>query len=65
MYSRSFFDPDGHGWQVMWIDPAALEQGPEAFAASSSALGPPDRADRGDRAQVLDQHPVDGESALA
>jgi hypothetical protein len=31
----------------------------------SSALGPPDRADRGDRAQVLDQHPVDGESALA
>src|SRR3954451_2623459 len=31
----------------------------------SSALGPPDRAHRGDRAQVLDQHPVDGESALA
>ena len=31
----------------------------------SSALGPPDRADRGDRAQVLDQHPVDGEPALA
>ena len=31
----------------------------------SSALGPPHRADRGDRAQVLDQHPVDGESALA
>jgi predicted lactoylglutathione lyase len=34
MYSRSFFDPDGHGWQVMWMDPAAVEQGPEAFAAS-------------------------------
>jgi hypothetical protein len=31
----------------------------------SSALRPPHRADRGDRAQVLDQHPVDGESALA
>jgi hypothetical protein len=31
----------------------------------SSALGSPDRADRGDRAQVLDQQPVDGESALA
>ena len=31
----------------------------------SSALGPPHRADRGDRAQVLDQHPVDGESTLA
>src|SRR6195952_2438867 len=20
MYSRSFFDLDGHGWQVMWMD---------------------------------------------
>jgi predicted lactoylglutathione lyase len=35
MYSRSFYDLDGHGWQVMWMDPAAAEQGPEAFAASS------------------------------
>jgi uncharacterized protein len=34
MYSRSFFDLDGHGWQVMWMDPVAAEQGPEAFAAS-------------------------------
>ncbi len=34
MYSRSFFDLDGHGWQVMWMDPAAADQGPEAFAAS-------------------------------
>ena len=34
MYSRSFFDLDGHGWQVMWMDPAAAEEGPEAFAAS-------------------------------
>src|SRR3954453_5410693 len=34
MYSRSFFDLDGHGWQVMWMDPAAAEQGPEAFMAS-------------------------------
>src|ERR1700742_1552711 len=33
MYSRSFFDLDGHGWQVMWMDPGAAEQGPEAFAA--------------------------------
>ena len=32
MYSRSFFDLDGHGWQVMWMDPAA--QDPETFAAS-------------------------------
>ena len=35
MYSRSFFDLDGHGWQVMWMDPAAAEQGPEAFAGSA------------------------------
>ena len=41
MYSRSFFDLDGHGWQVMWMDPAAAEQGPEAFAASmQDADGP-------------------------
>ena len=34
MYSRSFFDLDGHGWQVMWMDPAAVEKGPAAFAES-------------------------------
>ena len=37
MYSRSFFDLDGHGWQVMWMDPVAAEQGPEEFAASADA----------------------------
>jgi predicted lactoylglutathione lyase len=37
MYSRSFYDLDGHGWQVMWMDPAAAEQGPEAFAGSDAA----------------------------
>jgi predicted lactoylglutathione lyase len=21
MYTRSFFDLDGHGWQVMWMNP--------------------------------------------
>jgi predicted lactoylglutathione lyase len=39
MYSRSFYDLDGHGWQVMWMDPAAAEQGPEEFAASSQDGG--------------------------
>ena len=34
MCSRSSFDLDGHGWQVMWMDPAAAQQGPEEFAAS-------------------------------
>jgi predicted lactoylglutathione lyase len=33
MYTRSFYDLDGHGWQVMWMDPAAAEQGPEVAAA--------------------------------
>jgi uncharacterized protein len=33
MCSRSFFDLDGHGWQVMWMDPAA-QTGPEEFATS-------------------------------
>ena len=33
MYGRSFEDPDGHSWEVMWMDQAAVEQGPEAFAA--------------------------------
>ena len=39
MYSRSFFDLDGHGWQVMWMDPAAAAQGPEASAASVQDAG--------------------------
>jgi predicted lactoylglutathione lyase len=32
MYSRSFYDLDGHGWQVMWMDPAAAEQSSEEVA---------------------------------
>lgn len=28
MYSRSFEDPDGHLWEVLYLDPAALEQQP-------------------------------------
>ncbi len=41
MYSRSFFDLDGHGWQVMWMDPAAAEQGPETLAAATSDADAP------------------------
>ena len=33
MYSRAYADPDGHIWEVMWMDPEAAAQGPEAFAA--------------------------------
>ena len=25
MYTRSFHDPDGHHWELFWMDPAALE----------------------------------------
>ena len=35
MYSRSFQDPDGHHWEVVWMDPSALEQ--EQPAAKTSA----------------------------
>jgi predicted lactoylglutathione lyase len=35
MYSRSFFDLDGHGWQIMWMDPVAAQQGPEVAAAAA------------------------------
>ena len=35
MYSRSFYDLDGHGWQVMWMDPAAAEQDPEPLATAT------------------------------
>jgi len=41
MCSRSFFDLDGHGWQVMWMDPAAAQEGPEKVTASMSAADPP------------------------
>jgi predicted lactoylglutathione lyase len=30
MYGRSFHDPDGHLWEVFWMDPAALERAPAA-----------------------------------
>jgi predicted lactoylglutathione lyase len=35
MYSRSFYDLDGHGWQVMWMDPAAQPAGELEQAASA------------------------------
>ena len=38
MYSRSFFDLDGHGWQVMWMDPAA--SAPALAASTRDAAAP-------------------------
>lgn len=37
MYGRSYADPDGHIWEAMWMDAAAVEQGPEAFAATQGS----------------------------
>lgn len=31
MYSRSFEDPDGHDWELFWMDPVAAEKGPQEF----------------------------------
>jgi len=31
MYGRSFEDPDGHHWEIMWMDAKAAEQGASAF----------------------------------
>ncbi len=28
MYGSSFYDPDGHHFEVFWMDPVAAEQGP-------------------------------------
>lgn len=35
MYSRDLEDPDGHILEFLYMDPAAVEQGPEAFMAES------------------------------
>jgi len=32
MYGRSFEDPDGHIWEVMWMDIAAVTTAPSAMA---------------------------------
>ena len=31
MYGRSFEDPDGHHWEIMWMDARAAEQGASAL----------------------------------
>ena len=35
MYGRSYADPDGHIWEVMWMDPAAVAAGPEALSGGA------------------------------
>ncbi|WP_460066662.1 VOC family protein [Streptomyces sp. YKOK-I1] len=41
MYSRSFHDLDGHGWQVIWMDPKTVEEGPEAFTPTTEDADTP------------------------
>ena len=36
MYQRSFHDPDGHLWEIAWMDPVAIEKGPAEFAAETA-----------------------------
>jgi predicted lactoylglutathione lyase len=35
MYGRSFHDLDGHLWEVMWMSPEAVEQGPPEMAETA------------------------------
>jgi predicted lactoylglutathione lyase len=35
MYGRSFCDLDGHLWEVMWMSPEAVEQGPADMAQNA------------------------------
>lgn len=39
MVCRSFEDPDGHNWEVMWMDPVAAEQGPQAYLENAEQAG--------------------------
>ena len=32
MYGRSFNDPDGHQWEIMWMSQEAVEAGPQEMA---------------------------------
>ena len=37
MYESSFQDPDGHMWEVIWMDPSALEQEQEQQPQTAEA----------------------------
>jgi predicted lactoylglutathione lyase len=37
MYGRSFFDLDGHHWEVMWMSDEAVEQSPDDLADAPAA----------------------------
>ena len=35
MYSRSFHDPDGHIWEMVWMDPESAAEGTHVVAAET------------------------------
>jgi predicted lactoylglutathione lyase len=37
MFGRSFADPDGHIWEIMWMDPKQAEAGCQPAAATTGA----------------------------
>ena len=37
MYGRSVADPDGHIWEIMWMDAGAAEQGASAIGQAAEA----------------------------
>ncbi|HSP61019.1 MAG TPA: VOC family protein [Ornithinimicrobium sp.] len=39
MYGRSWSDPDGHVWEVMWMDPAFAGAGPGAADGGTVEVG--------------------------
>jgi len=39
MYGRSVADPDGHIWELIWMDAAAAERGADAVAEAAAATG--------------------------
>jgi predicted lactoylglutathione lyase len=38
MYGRSVADPDGHIWEIMWMDAAASERGADVQEAIATAI---------------------------
>jgi predicted lactoylglutathione lyase len=36
MYGRSFLDPDGHHWEVVWMDMEAVDRAGTAAEAATS-----------------------------
>ncbi len=61
MYGRSFYDPDGHQWEVLWMDPLAAARPPRPARPGAPRARPRDpsrappsgaRPDRGSSART-------------